>query len=315
MTSNILRDHSETALKLALEDNILLYVKSCVIPGEDVLDSDELFRWYCGSDILLRNWVLNPKFTPENAHLKVKEQIDFFNHRKVSFLWWIGPSATPLNLGEVMEEVGMIKLEQIPEMGDMVIDIRKSEEMESNLNEIVLKTGIEIRKIRSMEEIRDAVQVVIQSMEYSKEFQRSGEKSCEVMLQEDPSVNMLVGYAAYLDGKPVSISTVFYGGGVAGLYSVVTLPKYQHRGIGTAITLAPLIDARKRGYEIAVLTATKFGFPVYKRIGFNKLKVMDQYFWVPQALKRFLYKMYFSLQHFKNEKKKRNCLNVYRKYL
>ncbi len=305
MTSVILRDHSETALKLALEENLLQYVKSCIIPGEEVVDSDEVFRWCCGSDILLRNWVLNPKFTSENALLKVKEQIDYFKKRKVPFLWWNGPSATPSNLGNIMVDAGMIKMEQIPKMGDMVMEIRKAEDMESVLNEIVVKTGIEIRKICSMEEIREAVQIVIKSMGYSEEFQRSGELSCKVMLQENPSVNVLVGYAAYLDGKPVSISTVFYGGGVVGLYSVVTLPKYRYRGIGTAITLAPLIDARKRGFEIAVLTATKYGFPVYERIGFKKIEVMEQYVWAPQTIKRFLYKVYFRLQRVKNKNRKK----------
>ena len=61
-----------------------------------------------------------------------------------------------------------------------------------------------------------------------------------------------------------------------------------------------LIDACKRGYEIAVLTATDEGFPIYERIGFKKIEVMEQYVWVHQALKRFLYKMYFHFQRIKN---------------
>ena len=151
------------------------------------------------------------------------------------------------------------------------------------------------------------MKVVIKTTGMSKEFQRMGEISCELMLQEDPNVNVLVGYIAYLNGVPVSVSTVYYGAGVAGIYSVGTLRKYQHRGIGTAITLAPLIDARKRGFEIAVLTATTKGFPIYERIGFKKMEVMEEYIWVYQAFKRFFHGLYFRLQGIKNRiKRKQN---------
>ena len=226
-TIELLRDHSETALKLALEENLLQYVKTSVLPEEDVLDSGEVFRWYCGSNMLLRNWVLNPKFTSENAYLKVKEQMDYFKKRKVTFLWWNGPSAEPSNLGEVMRDAGMMKFELPPRSGDMVLDIRNSGEMEKNLTEIMDKTGIQIRKIRSMEDIKEGVQLAIKTGGFSEKFRQPGEKSCELMIKEDPDVNVLVGYVAYLDNTPVSISTVFYGAGVAGLYSVGTLKKLK----------------------------------------------------------------------------------------
>ncbi len=298
----ILRDHSENAIKLAFEANLHEYIKTTVIPGEEVLDSDEVFRWYSGRNLLLRNWVLNPKFTPENARLKVEEQINFFKRRKTIFLWWNGPSAQPSNISKIMQEAGMIKFILPTKSGDMVKDIRNLEKLERIYKEIIEKTGIEIRVVHSKEEIHLAAKVVVKTMGLSENFRERGEKSCELMLREDPSVNKLVGYYACVNNVPVSVSTVFYGSGVAGIYSVGTLPKYQHRGIGTAITLAPLIDAHKRGYEIAVLTATAQGFPVYDRIGFRKLEVMEQYYWIPQTFKRFLYKMYLYFQRIKYER-------------
>jgi ribosomal protein S18 acetylase RimI-like enzyme len=168
--------------------------------------------------------------------------------------------------------------------------------MKTKLNEIMKRTGIEIRTIKSYEQIREAATIIVKTNRLSRSFRESGEKSCEIMLQEDPRSNPLVGYIAYIGNKPVAVSSVFYGGGVAGIYNVGTLKKFQHRGIGTAITIAPLIDAQKREFEIAILTATTQGFPVYKRIGFNKLHVLDQYFWVPQRFRRFLFKIYFQWQ-------------------
>ena len=300
----ILYEHSSIAIKKAMEANLLQFIKASVIPGEEVLDSDEIFRWYCGDNILMRNWVLTPKFTPENAHKKVVEQMEYFKKRKVTFLWWNGPSAQPANLGEIMEEAGMIKLKLPPKSGDMVMDIRNVQNLEIKFNTILKKTGISIRTIQSYKQIRDAADIVIKTNHMSKNFREPGIKSCEVMLQEDPSVNKLVGYIAYVEDVPVAVSSAFYGAGVVGIYNVGTLKKYQHQGIGTAITLAPLLDAQKKGFEIAVLTATTQGFPVYKRIGFKKLKIMDQYFWTPQRVKRFLFTMYFHWQLRKTRKKK-----------
>lgn len=295
----ILYDHSEIAIKKAMESNLLQFMKTSVIPGEEVLETYEIFRWYCGSNVLMRNWVLNPKFTPANAHKKVVEQMEYFKDRQVTFLWWNGPSAQPANLGEIMQEAGMIKFNLPSESGDMIMDIRNVHDFKNKYNAILQKTGIVIHTIQSHDEILDAVDIIIKTNRMSENFREPGIKSCEVMLREDPSVNPLVGYIAELKGTPVAVSSVFYGAGVAGIYNVGTLKKHQHRGIGTAITYAPLFDAYKRGFQLAVLTATIEGFPVYNRIGFKKLHVMDQYFWTPQRFKRFFYKLYFFLKGYR----------------
>jgi GNAT superfamily N-acetyltransferase len=75
-------------------------------------------------------------------------------------------------------------------------------------------------------------------------------------------------YVALLDGKPVATSMLFLGGGSAGLYHLGTIAAARGRGVGAAITLAPLRDARARGYRVATLQATPMGYNLYRRVGF-----------------------------------------------
>ena len=82
----------------------------------------------------------------------------------------------------------------------------------------------------------------------------------------------LTHYVAYTrEGMPVATASVLFHAGVAGLYNIGTLPSHARRGIGTAITARALERARERGCDTAILHASPTGYPIYLRLGFERL--------------------------------------------
>jgi GNAT superfamily N-acetyltransferase len=86
-------------------------------------------------------------------------------------------------------------------------------------------------------------------------------------------------YLALLDGKPVGTSQLFLFEGVAGIYNVTCMPEVRGQGIGSTITLAPLLKAREMGYQIGVLQASQKGYNVYRRLGFQDFGKLSLYLW------------------------------------
>jgi GNAT superfamily N-acetyltransferase len=69
------------------------------------------------------------------------------------------------------------------------------------------------------------------------------------------------------------------GAGTAGIYFVMTIPEARRQGIGAAITLKALQEARELGFQTGVLGASSMGHSVYKSIGFKEYCRIGIYEW------------------------------------
>jgi GNAT superfamily N-acetyltransferase len=88
-------------------------------------------------------------------------------------------------------------------------------------------------------------------------------------------------YLGLVHGEPVGASSLFLGGGAAGLYNVATVPHARKQGIGTAMSLAPLLVARNEGYGLGVLQSSAAGNGVYRGLGFERCCQLWQHYSVP----------------------------------
>lgn len=70
-------------------------------------------------------------------------------------------------------------------------------------------------------------------------------------------------------GQPAATSYRFLDGETAGIYNVATLRAYRGRGIGSVMTVGPLLEAREMGYRLGTLLSTPRGLGVYRKLGFK----------------------------------------------
>lgn len=82
---------------------------------------------------------------------------------------------------------------------------------------------------------------------------------------------------ARLDGEDVAAALAFDHDGDCGIYNVGTVEHARRRGLGTALTLLHLHDARARGCQTASLQATPMAERLYAAIGFRDLGRFMEY--------------------------------------
>lgn len=102
------------------------------------------------------------------------------------------------------------------------------------------------------------------------------------ILEKQSSLKLFIGYVNH---QPVATGALFLHADVAGVWDVTTLPEFRKMGIATSMVRHALFYARdEHNCQMGVLTATKSGERVYRRIGFRKIKEFFVFNIFPQKL-------------------------------
>lgn len=212
----------------------------------------------------LLNGVIDTKLDEENINDKIDEVISHFKEKQLPFRWLSGELTSPRNLFEYLEKKGF----EIAKNPGMALNLNKMEKFDTSI------PNLEVLKITDLVTAKKFAEV-------TEKVYGMTEAGSMVELKSSLTDELVDFYVALLDGKPVGISGVYYYCGVAGIYMVGVLEETRGKGIGTAITIAPLFDAKEKRYEWATLHSSELGFNVYKKMGFEQYCIDEVCTWIP----------------------------------
>ena len=237
------------------------------IPVEAHLDPDISWGLAPMADTF-RNVVLGARLAEETAEARIEEIAEAYLGRGTGFVWWVGPSDTPANLGARLAEAGLTLEGVAPAMAADLADVPLDEAPPPELEVVPVTDPATLEEFL---EVIAADWLEWTGGEYTAVQLRTLDawrREIPPRLADEPVPLRWIGR---VDGSVVATSRVSIGAGVAGLYAISTLAAFRGRGFGRALTIAALRAASTLGHRIGVLQSSDLGFGVYRRLGFREL--------------------------------------------
>lgn len=236
-------------------------------PNAELYAGPHLTWLLTGMPSTFNNVVLQTRLPPDSAGELIAEALAHFRSRNVTRLsWWTEEGAQETDLKNQLVAHGLTYNEGGTGMAADLMDLPK---------DLPTPADLTITPVKNRETLRQWAYVVNIGFGYPMWSEGIWFDLFADLVFELPLRN----YLAILNGQPVGTAQLFLGAGVAGIYNVTCLPEARGQGIGAAITLAPLREARLMGYRIGILQASHLGYPVYRRLGFHDYGKLNFYLW------------------------------------
>lgn len=207
--------------------------------------------------IPLFNNATNINISEDETENLLNKVINYFSSKRLPFACFrISPLTHPRSFTSHLEQYGF---ERKPEHEQSIM-VFKGESLEDKLN-----PAVEVKEI-SEDEIDVFDRLLITSFEMPIEGKATISKINLEWIRKGAK-----HYLAYVEGKPVGVTTLFSLMKTGGIFSVGTLKEYRRRGIGTTLTVHAILDSMKEGNSLHTLQTTKGGNAerLYKKIGFE----------------------------------------------
>lgn len=265
----ILHDRSLEQAALALEANkVASGILLSTLPHATLHEEPGLLWFETGIALDAYNGVVQTSLSRETLPAAAQRVLAHFQERQLPFHWHVGPTSEPADLGDLLEDYGIIHDEDEP---GMAVDLLSQTPEFPKVSQLVIEEGLAGNRLRQWSQTtfcgapQEAVECVFTA--YSS-----------LPLGKNGPISLYLGM---VNGAPVATVKLFYAAGVAYIGRVVTVPAYRRQGIGTQMTLYAMHTARQAGYRIAVLTASTMGVNIYRRLGFFECCRISTYSWSP----------------------------------
>lgn len=270
--ATVLTDLSREALAAAAEENLLDLLRAFgKLPGAELVDRPELVRVSTGLASPMFNAVGRARLDPGEVDAEIEGVKASFAKRGALAFWWVGERSTPSDLGQRLLDRGLVAFD--PYWAAMALDLERVGVRRPET------TGVTVTRVRDGDGMRVWAETFCAAYDFPAFAGESWVEATEAAGYDSSPWSL---YVARLDGKPAGVSLAFPGSGVVGLLGIATIPEARRRGVGAAVTVAPMIAARAQGFRAAVLYSTEMGQPLYRSLGFEELgSGIARYLWAP----------------------------------
>lgn len=251
----------------AIEENITkFYTNLGQVPWGEVELSREIAWMITGMPSPTFNAVLRSQLPPQYVDATIEQTLKHFQARQVPMMWWVGPSTHPADLAASLVRHGFTYADNVP---GMAIDL-------SMLPETVpAPRGLTIERVTDGEMLKQWVWTWVRGWGHSEKL---GEEFYKVAaFLGFGSHSPYRHYLARLHDRPVATASLFFNNESVGIYHITTLPEFRRQGIGAAITLSPLQEARDLNARIGILFSSPQGFKIYRALGFEVYCTLHRY--------------------------------------
>ena len=240
-------------------------------PGGEVHDTPQLAYSFSGVPSAWMNSVVRTCLDPETDVDEVIESIlSRARRRSLPLGWFLLPGTTPTDMGSRLQEHGLEYDDSEPCMS---VDLQKLP------SHVPVPDDLRIIEVLDPMTLEQWINAFGDSYGADAAY-RQRRLAFRASLGLDTSLPYR-SFLAFLGDQPIATSELFLGAGVAAIVWVGTVPTARRLGIGAAVTLAPLLEARRLGYRIGALTASPLGYKVYQGLGFQEMCRMETYLWKP----------------------------------
>ena len=233
-------------------------------PQSELVDGPEFLRFYTGVPFPFLNGVSSYQLSPDHVDAEIDESIAYFQKRNAIWEWIVGPQPAPASLPESLAKHGLKADGGSPGMAIHLDAISQ---------DLPTIDQLEIVPIKDDETLKIWASTALGGFELPDLHPTFVNLECSLGCQQP----FYRRYLAHLHHQPVATSALYLGENVAGIYCVSTVPTARRLGIGAAVTLRALHEARAMRYHIAVLQASPMGRSVYQKLGFQEFSVLYGY--------------------------------------
>ena len=236
--------------------------------GGEARDGPEVSSYLTGIREELFNGVVRLVASPEHAEAAIDAAIEPFLARRIPFEWTIAPGSRPADLEARLRARGFRHYFDLTGMALPLADLPEGSTVPS---------GLSIVPAEGTDALAAFFSILVGPFDLDPSCAAPAVRLESRLAAEDARLRRR--YLGILDGKPVATSMLSLADGAAGIYGVATAPEARGRGIGAAMTLAPLLEARDLGHDLGVLQAPPMGEPVYRGLGFRAYFREPLYTW------------------------------------